>query len=52
MCKFCLDKKRNGGRGLKKQCCVKRRCMHTAKNVDEVISRLSQFRDEHGILDM
>ena len=25
-CKFCLDKPKFGGKGSKKQCCIKRRC--------------------------
>ena len=50
-CKFCRDKKKNGGAGLKKQCCVKRRCICTAKNeadIDNAISQLSQLQDKHG----
>ena len=25
-CQFCLDKQKFGGKGLKKQCCISRRC--------------------------
>jgi len=52
ICKIFLDKNRNWGSGLKKQYCRKRRCVRTVKNIDKVIFRLSQFRDEHGMLNM
>ena len=50
-CKFCLDKKKNGGPGLKRQHCVKRRCIRTAKNeadIDNAISQLRQLQDKYG----
>ena len=50
-CKFCLDKKKNSGPGLKRQCCVKRRCIHIAKNeadIDNAISQLCQLQDQYG----
>ena len=50
-CKFCLDKKKNGGPGLKRQCCVKKRCIRTAKNeadIDNAISQLCQLQDKYG----
>ena len=50
-CKFCLDKKKNGGPGLKRQRCVKRRCIRTAKNgadIDNAISQLRQLQDKYG----
>ena len=28
-CKFCKDKLKFGGKGVKKQCCIKRRCMNS-----------------------
>lgn len=50
-CKFCLDKPKNGGPGLKKQCCIKRKCIRTAKaeaDVADAISRLHSLRDMYG----
>ncbi len=50
-CKFCLNKLKNGGPGLKKQCCAKRKCIRTAKaeaDVADVISRLHSLRDMYG----
>ena len=50
-CKFCLDKPKNGGLGLKKQCCIKRKCIRTAKgeaDVADAISRLHSLRDIYG----
>lgn len=53
-CKFCLDKKKNSGPGLKRQCCVKRRCIRIAKNeadIDNAISQLCQLQDQYGFLE-
>ena len=49
-CKFCLDKIKNGGLGLKKQCCIKRKCIRTAKaeaDVADAISRLHSLRNTY-----
>ena len=50
-CNICLDKPKNGGLGLKKQCCIKRKCIRTAKaeaDVADAISRLHSLRDMYG----
>ena len=52
-CKFCLDKPKNGGPGIKKQCCIKRKCIRTAKaeaDVANVISRLHHFSGKGGTI--
>jgi len=40
-CKFCLDKKKNRGPGLKKQHCINRKCIRTVRN--EIVLILSYF---------
>ena len=49
--KFCLDKPKNGGPGLKKQCYIKQKCIHTAKaeaDVADAISRLHTLKEMYG----
>lgn len=50
-CKHCLDIPNNGGLGLRKQCCIQRKCIRTAKaeaDVTEAISRLHSVAEMYG----
>lgn len=42
-CKFCLDKPKNGGPGTKKQSCIKRKCIRTAKTEADINAAISSF---------
>lgn len=44
-CKYCLDKKKNGGPGIKKQCCIKRKCIRTAKAEADIKTSISRLQD-------
>ena len=42
-CKFCKDKPKFGGKGVKKQCCIKQRCMNSKGISEKPVLKLATY---------